>query len=365
MSDTNNDIKNILKEYLEEIGTNLVGALLLNNKGLSIEREIRADDIGLDDLEQIFTLVKPVIRNLITETGTSLEKIKTFETERYLLILTRVQKFVFLVSIFALDALIDTFLEETLKTSKKLAQNLEPKEGSIESVNEQKKETNHKEPETIDKKPENEPDHVLRFYNCNYCKKTHEIKLPKNIIENKNQFPFPYVYLHSSIGDLRDLLTTLYIDKNLQIRGAEVIKVEDGDIFSEKLTRKITDKLMEQIGKLEEENLELRALLKNLDLDKVKSECDDDDLNKEKRKAKKLLKLYVLSIVGKYEARKEISADLDDKIKNLKIRAGKIFNLNLDKFHLTYGGLILEPSLSLKHYNIISGEELVIIPARI
>jgi hypothetical protein len=364
MSDNSNNIKNILKEYLEEIGINLVGALLLNNKGLSIEREIRADDIGLDDLEQIFTLVKPVIRNLIKETGSSLEKIKTFETEKYLLILTRVQKFVFLVSIFALDALIDTFLEETLKTSKKLAQNLEPKEGSLEPV-EEREENNQKKFEKIEEKTENETEHVLRFYNCNYCKKTHEIKLPKNIIENKDQFPFPYVYLHSSIGDLRDLLTTLYIDKNLQIRGAEVIKVEDGDIFSEKLTRKITDKLMEQIAKLEEENLELRALLKNIDLDKVKSECADEDLLEEKTNAKKLLKLYVLSIVGKYEARKEISADLDDEIKKLKIKTGKLFNLNLNKFHLTYGGLILEPSFSLKHYDIISGEELVLIPARI
>ena len=110
---------------------------------------------------------------------------------------------------------------------------------------------------------------VLRFYNCPYCKKTHEIDLSTELIEGSPQSIFPYVFLHSSMGELSDLLTTLYLDRDLQIRSVEVLQVENANIFSKELTRKITEKLMDMITKLEEENLDLRNLLENLDISEL------------------------------------------------------------------------------------------------
>ena len=102
---------------------------------------------------------------------------------------------------------------------------------------------------------------VQKFYNCPVCKETHTFNFPKNLAENRKRYPFTYVYLH---GELKDLLTTLYIDKNLQIRGVEVIKLQDDDIFSKEQVLKITEQLMDEIVFLQEENESLRNELKKL-----------------------------------------------------------------------------------------------------
>ncbi|MFX1503206.1 MAG: hypothetical protein ACFFDH_19755 [Promethearchaeota archaeon] len=107
----------------------------------------------------------------------------------------------------------------------------------------------------------NEPEFLLRLYNCPKCKKTHTIKLQKDLSENKSNYPFSYAYLHSSEGNLNDLLTILYLDRQLQIRGVDVIEIQDSiGIFSEDLTRKITETLMDEILSLQEENYQLNEL---------------------------------------------------------------------------------------------------------
>ncbi len=112
----------------------------------------------------------------------------------------------------------------------------------------------------------NESEFVNRFYECPKCKEAHNIKLPKNLSENRQRYPFPYAYLHSSPGKLKDLLTILYLDKELQVRGCEIVEADQSDIFSEELTKKITEKLIEKISSLEEENVQLKDLLATVDI---------------------------------------------------------------------------------------------------
>ena len=69
---------------------------------------------------------------------------------------------------------------------------------------------------------------LTRLYNCPKCKKTHTIKLQKDLFKEKSSFPFSYAYLHSSEGNLKDLLTILYLDKQLQVRGVDVIEIQEG-----------------------------------------------------------------------------------------------------------------------------------------
>jgi hypothetical protein len=51
---------------------------------------------------------------------------------------------------------------------------------------------------------------VKRDYYYRICDQIHEIKLNKDILRAKSKFPIQHVFLH---GELKNLLTTLYIDK--------------------------------------------------------------------------------------------------------------------------------------------------------
>jgi len=114
-------------------------------------------------------------------------------------------------------------------------------------------------------------EYISRIYNCPRCRLTHNIKLPKNLAEDKPVYPFPYVFLHSSeeFQNLDDLLTILYIDSEMHIRAVEIVEVENSNIFSEELTKRITQKLMDKIVSLEEENLQLKELLSKLEVEKL------------------------------------------------------------------------------------------------
>ncbi len=100
---------------------------------------------------------------------------------------------------------------------------------------------------------------VIRSYHCRVCDTTHEVSLQKKIIKNQSKFPFSYFFLH---GDLKNILTTLYLDRHLEIRGVDVQKLTDDDIFSKEQVVSITSTLVKEIEELRNENEELRLKLK-------------------------------------------------------------------------------------------------------
>ena len=96
---------------------------------------------------------------------------------------------------------------------------------------------------------------VKKSYYCTICKEQHEILLSKDLVKNKNEFPFTYVFLH---GKLYEILTTLYIDANLNIRGAEMIKLENYDnIFDKEQMQTIVQNLTIELVNLQNEYNEL------------------------------------------------------------------------------------------------------------
>ncbi|OLS15888.1 MAG: hypothetical protein RBG13Loki_0479 [Promethearchaeota archaeon CR_4] len=99
------------------------------------------------------------------------------------------------------------------------------------------------------------------LYMCPVCKKNHEVLLDTKIIEKQGSFPFPYFDLH---GDLRDILSLLYIDANLKVRGVEAKQLVEANIFSQDFASSITQTLMNEISRLEEENKKLREELVRL-----------------------------------------------------------------------------------------------------
>ena len=104
-----------------------------------------------------------------------------------------------------------------------------------------------------------ESEYILRQYHCRVCNTTHNISLPKKITEKQSKFPFSYFFLH---GELKNLLTTLYLDRHLQIRGVEVHQLTDDDIFSKDHLLTITSTLVKEIEELRKENEELQSKLR-------------------------------------------------------------------------------------------------------
>jgi len=102
-------------------------------------------------------------------------------------------------------------------------------------------------------------EYIQRSYHCRVCDTTHEISLQKKISENQSKFPFSYFFLH---GELKNILTTLYLDKQLEIRGVDVQELTDDDIFSKDQVVSITSILMREIEELRKENEDLRLELK-------------------------------------------------------------------------------------------------------
>ncbi len=108
---------------------------------------------------------------------------------------------------------------------------------------------------------------IVRHYRCKICDSTHKIKLKKDIIDGKAKFPFPYVVLHDSINsnhEIKELLTILYIDKDLQIRSSEIQEIVDDSLFSKEQVVSMTKTLMKENMLLKEDLNDLTTKLNQL-----------------------------------------------------------------------------------------------------
>lgn len=101
-------------------------------------------------------------------------------------------------------------------------------------------------------------DFVTKQYHCVICNITHEIQLLKKLTEKRSKFPFSHSFLH---GELKNILTTLYLDRHLDIRGVDVQQLRDDDLFSKEQVLSILSTLMEETERLRKEN---EKLLKEL-----------------------------------------------------------------------------------------------------
>lgn len=97
---------------------------------------------------------------------------------------------------------------------------------------------------------------IKKIFHCPVCKISHTIYFPTNFAQNRAKYPFTYHYLHKiddtqNIDEVeKNILTTLYIDKNLNIRGVDaqhaehdsnILNKEDSTDMIQKLTIAILD----------------------------------------------------------------------------------------------------------------------------
>ena len=102
---------------------------------------------------------------------------------------------------------------------------------------------------------------VNKSYHCPVCKKNHSIKFAPDFAANRSQYPFSYVYLHPYTGEYEDIgetgrvvLTTLFIDAHLEIRGVEAFLQEENiEVISKDESKGIVNKLISHISQLQED----------------------------------------------------------------------------------------------------------------
>ena len=102
---------------------------------------------------------------------------------------------------------------------------------------------------------------VTKLYHCRICNNTHKTKLRKDLNKRHTKFPFSHSFLH---GELKNILTTLYLDRNLEVRGVDVQQLRDDDLFSKEQVVSISSTLMEEIERLRTENEKLQKELTKL-----------------------------------------------------------------------------------------------------
>ena len=107
---------------------------------------------------------------------------------------------------------------------------------------------------------------VTKHYTCPICNSTHKIKLSKDLIDGRTKFPFPYVILHNSIknNEFIEVLTILYLDKDLQIRSTEIQELRDDNLFSKTQVIGMTQSLMDENRRLREDVEKLTKRLNKL-----------------------------------------------------------------------------------------------------
>ena len=132
--------------------------------------------------------------------------------------------------------------------------------------------------------------HVQREYRCKICEDIHQVDLSKELLEGRERFPFPHAFLH---GDLKEYLTILYLDRDLQIRGSEVqnLSQDQDNLFSKDHTMSIVSNLMAEIENLRSQSDEL---FPKEDLNIIISNLmrEIEDLRKENERLSKKIALY-------------------------------------------------------------------------
>lgn len=114
-------------------------------------------------------------------------------------------------------------------------------------------------------------DKIKKDYYCPVCKKKHQMTFPAGFAIEKASYPFAHVFLHKIEGSSEieemgaDILTTLYIDANCDIRGVEAKQlVAIQNVMAVDDFTHIVNQLMDEIARLLDDYHRLQADYKAL-----------------------------------------------------------------------------------------------------
>ncbi len=77
----------------------------------------------------------------------------------------------------------------------------------------------------------------------------------------------------------------------------------------------------------------------------------------------KQITVYFESTVGPGQKKQKLLVNEGNKVGDIKGTVGKLFGLDPDDFHLSYGGVTLDEANPLKDYEVTDGDTILLIPA--
>ncbi len=104
------------------------------------------------------------------------------------------------------------------------------------------------------------------------------------------------------------------------------------------------------------------------DLEELSTEIHEKDINSKNTTEKseprgKKISVYFMSTIGPGEKKQKLLLNTGNLVGDIKETVANLFGLNSDDFHLSSGGITMDENTPLKEYNIVDGDDILLIPA--
>jgi len=106
------------------------------------------------------------------------------------------------------------------------------------------------------------------------------------------------------------------------------------------------------------------------DLEEESTEIHEKDVNSKTPAEKieprgKKISVYFMSTIGPGEKKQKLLLNTKNLVGDIKETVANLFGLNSDDFHLSSGGITMDEDTPLKEYNVVDGDDVLLIPASI
>lgn len=106
---------------------------------------------------------------------------------------------------------------------------------------------------------------------------------------------------------------------------------------------------------------ETTAMITSKITDPIASEKTNELL--ENNFPEKQINIYFMSTIGPGEKKQKLLIDTDQMVNNIKETVSNLFGLNPTEVHLSYNGVTLDEKSTLKEFNIMDGDTILLIPS--
>ena len=102
------------------------------------------------------------------------------------------------------------------------------------------------------------------------------------------------------------------------------------------------------------------------DEDEFDEDLDEDleDLQTEKIETSGTkISVYFMSTIGPGEKKQKLLLNTGNLVRDIKETVANLFGLDSSDFHLSSGGITMDENSHLKEYNVVDGDDVLLIPA--